>query len=139
MLMAALIFVVSLIAFGQFFFFYARSVLAASRRHVLSDYVRDVAASLGMDPEAVRPEVFGKLLSLVELCPGSGEDELSIRAVRAYFAGLDWVRTLLAKLPTGAFARLAAWIEAERQACAYFAAVALDQRMAYSRALLAHQ
>jgi hypothetical protein len=133
MLMAALIFVVSLVAFGQFFFFYTRSVLAASRRHVLSEHLREV---VGLDPQALTADWFGRMLQLVEVCPGSGEDEMSLRAVRAYFSGLSWIRAWMPKAAHGFLARLGEWIERERQACAYFAAVALDQRMAYSRALL---
>ncbi len=136
MLMAALIFVVSVVAFGQFFFFYTRSVLAASRRHVLSEHLREV---VGLDPAALTGDWFGRMLQLVELCPGSGEDEMGLRAVRAYFSSLSWMRRLLPGRAQGFLARLGEWIERERQACAYFAAVALDQRIAYSRALLARR
>jgi len=34
---------------------------------------------------------------------------------------------------------VARWAEAERESCSYFAAVALDRRISYSRELLAQQ
>ena len=134
-MIAALIFVVSIAAFIQFFVFYSRSVIAASRKHALSENVREVT---GISGEMVEDLQFGRLLQLVELCPGSGSDEMGIRAVRAYFGGLGLLLSLVPQMPSGILARAASWLKQERAACAYFAATALDQRMAYSRTLLSH-
>jgi hypothetical protein len=129
----ALIFVVSMAAFAQFFLFYTRSVLASSRKYALSDNVRDI---IGIDGGPVQAGQFGRLLHLVELCPGAGNDAMGIRAVRAYFSGLSLMLSVIPRLPSSFIAKWGGWIERERDACAYFAAFALDQRMAYSRALL---
>lgn len=134
-MIAALIFVVSLAAFVQFFLFYTRSLIAASRKHALSENVREVT---GISGETVEDLQFGRLLQLVELCPGSGSDEMGIRAVRAYFNGLGMLLSLVPTVNSGVLARAAHWLREERAACAYFAATALDQRMAYSRTLLSH-
>lgn len=134
-MIAALIFVVSVAAFVQFFLFYTRSLIAASRKHALSENVREVT---GISGETVEDLQFGRLLQLVELCPGSGSDEMGIRAVRAYFNGLGMLLSLVPTVNSGVLARAAHWLREERAACAYFAATALDQRMAYSRTLLSH-
>ena len=132
-MIAALIFVFSIAAFIQFFVFYTRSVIAASRNHSISDNVGEIT---GLSGETVEAMQFGRLLQLVELCPGSGNDEMGIRAVRAYFRSLGLMLSLLPKMPSGALAKMSAWVERERASCAYFAAIALDNRMAYSRTLL---
>lgn len=132
-MIAALIFVVSIAALVQFFVFYTRSVIAASRKHALSDNVREIT---GISGDMIEAAQFGRLLQLVELCPGSGNDTMGIRAVRAYFKSLSLLRGMIVRIPAGA--KLANWLEQERASCAYFAAIALDHRMAYSRTLLSH-
>jgi hypothetical protein len=132
-MIAALIFVVSIAAFFQFFLFYTRSVLAASSKHALSENLREIT---GIDGQVVQAGHFGRLVQLAELCPGPGNDAMGIRAVRGYFSGLCLLLSVVPRLPSGLTARATAWIERERDSCAYFAATTLDQRMAYSRALL---
>ena len=132
-MIAALILVVSLAAFVQFFVFYTRSLIAASGKLKLSENVREITGLSGQGVEALE---FGRLLQLVELCPGSGDDQMGIRAVRAYFNTLSVLLSLLTKMPGGAMASTTEWLNQERASCAYFVATALDQRMAYSRTLL---
>lgn len=134
-MIASLILVVSIAVFVQFFVFYTRSLIAASCKHSLSESVREVA---GISGQRVQTAQFARLLQLVELCPGSGNDAMGIWAVRAYFRILGLMSTLLTRLPSAAIAKVTKWAEGERASCAYFAAAALDQRMAYSRALLSH-
>lgn len=134
-MIASLILVFSVAVFVQFFVFYTRSLIAASSKHSLSESVREIAGIAG---PRVQTAQFARLLQLVELCPGPGNDEMGIRAVRAYFGILSLMISMLTRLPSAAIAKAAAWAEGERTSCAYFAAAALDQRMAYSRALLSH-
>jgi hypothetical protein len=134
-MIASLILVVSVAVFVQFFVFYTRSLIAASRKHNLSENVREIA---GITGQRVQTAQFARLLQLVELCPGSGNDQLGIRAVRAYFGVMGLMSAMLTRFPSAAIAKAAKWAEGERASCAYFAAAALDQRMAYSRALLSH-
>lgn len=130
-MMAAIIFVVSLATLLQFFVSYCRSLIAASTRQPLSMEVRDVtgicSASSGGD--------FARVMQLLQLCPEHPEDRGRIRAVGAYYGMLSFAR--------GAFVRavpsMSAWVDRERGTCTYFAAVALDRRIAFSRSMLAEQ
>lgn len=131
-MIAALILVVSLAALLQFFVSYCRSLIAASSKLELSEQARDVT---GIQNRIVRGDEFQRLLQLIGLCPGPGDDTGGIRAVRGYFGLLNLLRAVSARLaPT-----VVLWAEHERASCAYFAAVALDRRIAHSRELLARQ
>jgi len=132
MIMAAIIFVVSFAALLQFFLTYSRSIIAASRKQVFSDDVREI---VGIE-QAIPPEEFGRLVQLVEICPGSGDDRFRLRAVRAYYSLLNVLRALVPQKVAG---NAVSWMEQERANCAYFAAIALDRRIAFSRDLLAQQ
>jgi hypothetical protein len=131
-MIAALIFVISFVALLQFFVLHCRSILAYSRRVELSDRIREVT---GLTDKDVSAEDFGRLLQLVRLCPERGNDRKEIRVVGAYYALLD----LLERVSRSLIPSVAAWIEHERQGCSYFAAVALDRRISYSRDLFTQQ
>lgn len=129
-MMAFLIFVFSLATLLMFFVSYCRSLTAASARQVLSEEVRDVTH---IRVPATR-EDYGRVMQILGLCPERPDENLSLRAVGLYFDLLTGLRNSFAKL----IPALAAWTELEQGACAYFAAVALDRRIAYSREML-HQ
>jgi hypothetical protein len=131
-MIAALIFVISLVALLQFFVLHCRSILAYSRRVELSDRIREVTGLTGQDVSA---SDFDRLLQLVRLCPERGDDRKEIRVVGAYYALLDMVERMTRSIVP----RVAAWTESERQGCSYFAAVALDRRISYSRDLFTQQ
>ena len=132
MIIAALICVISLSLLLQFFVSYCRSVIASSRKAELSDRVCEVA---GIQGQTVQGDEFARLVQLLHLCPGRGDDTGELRAVAIYFALLDSVRALFRPLS----AAVARWAEGERESCSYFAAVVLDRRISYSRELLAQQ
>jgi hypothetical protein len=130
-MMAAFIFVVSIITLLMFFVSYCRSLTAASSRHVLSEEVRDVT---GIQAPAVGQD-FARVMQILELCPERPEDRNGLQAVGAYYSFLNLLQDSIAKvIPT-----LQAWAEQERAGCAHFAAVALDRRIAFSREMLAQQ
>jgi hypothetical protein len=129
--MAALIFVVSAIALLQFFISYCRSLIAASMKQPLSEEVRDVAGI----PATASGDDFVRVIQLVQLCPDRPEDRGELRAVGAYFRLLNAIQATVARV----IPALVAWTEMERNQCAYFAAVALDRRIAFSRDMLAQQ
>ena len=130
-MMAGLIFVFSLAAMMQFFVSYCRSLIAASARRALSPDVQDV---VGITRSA-KGEDFERVMQFLHLCPERREDRNGIQAIGAYFRMLGAVGKTLGKfIPS-----LHAWTESERSQCAYFAAVALDRRIAYSRDMLAEQ
>lgn len=131
-MIAALIVVISLAALLQFFISYCRSVIAAYSKVELSEQVREIA---GIEARPVGGEEFRRLLQFVRLCPDRGDDRVEIRLVGVYYALLDMVRAMIGWFSPG----VAGWAEQERQSCSYFAAVALDRRIMYSRELLAQQ
>ena len=129
--MAFLIFIVSVIALLQFFVSYCRSLIAASMKQPLSEEVRDVAGI----PASASGDDFVRVMQLVQLCPDRPEDRGDIRAVGAYFRLLNVLRATVARV----IPSLIPWTEMQRGQCAYFAAVALDRRIAFSRDMLAQQ
>ena len=131
-MIAALICVVSAAIFLQFFVSYCRSILASSRNFALSDRVREVTS---LEDHEVAADDFNRLLQLVRLCPERGDDQSEIRAVGTYYGLL----AVLNRVSRPMAPRFAAWLEQERQHCSYFAAVALDRRISYSRDLFTQQ
>jgi hypothetical protein len=131
-MMPALICVISIAAFLQFFVLHCRSILASSRKVELSARVREVT---GMEGATVGAGDFDRLLQLVRLCPERGDDRMEIRAVGTYYNLLGALR----RISRAAFPTVAAWTEVERGHCSYFAAVALDRRISYSRDLFTQQ
>ena len=131
-MMAALICVVSAAIFLQFFVSYCRSILASSRNIALSDRVREVT---GIADQEVGADDFKRLLQLVRLCPERGDDQSEIRAVGTYYGLL----AVLNRVSRAVAPRFAGWVEQGRKSCSYFAAVALDRRISYSRDLFTQQ
>jgi hypothetical protein len=130
-MIAAIILVCSVAFFLQFFVPYCRSVIASSAGHVLSAEVQDVT---GISKQPAGDD-FARVMQLLMLCPDRPEDRGEIRAIGVYFRLLNVIKTTAARLAPS----LRAWAEKERGRCTYFAAVALDRRVAFSRDLLAQQ
>lgn len=128
----ALFLVISLAAFLQFFIAYSRSLIAAYKQVELSEDAREVT---GIEDHSVAGDDFRRLLQLVRLCPEPGDDRFEISAVRGYFGMLSALRGIARSLAPN----VANWAEQERAGCAYFAAVALDRRIAHNRDLMAQQ
>lgn len=131
-MIAALIFVISVAALLQFFVLHCRSILAYTRRVELSDRVREVA---GIAAANVAAGDFNRIVELVRLCPERGDDRKEIRVVGTYYSLLD----MLGRITRSITPKIAAWTENERKSCSYFAAVALDRRISYSRDLFTQQ
>jgi len=131
-MIASFICVVSVAAFFQLIAAYCRSILASSRRVELSERVREVAGFRG---NSVSVADFGRLLQLVRLCPERGDDQGDIRAVGAYYTALRFLNRLTSSMVP----KIAAWTNRECESCSYFAAVALDRRISYSRDLFSQQ
>ncbi len=131
-MMPALILVASSILLLQFFVSYCRSLIATSTKHQLSREARDVTGIKGIP---ARAEDYPRVIQLLQLCPERPHDREEIRAVHVYFQLLSLLRASLARL----FPSLEMWTSVQRGQCAYFAAVALDRRIAFSRDMLAEQ
>jgi len=130
-MIAAVIFAISAAALLQFFFFYCRSLIAASAKQVLSAEVKDVT---GIERTASGDD-FKRVMQLLQLCPERPEDRTGVQAIGAYFGLLNFLRSTVARIVPS----LRAWTELERGQCAYFAAVALERRISFSRDMLAQQ
>jgi hypothetical protein len=130
-MIAAVIFLISAAALLQFFFFYCRSLIAASAKQVLSAEVKDVT---GIERIASGDD-FKRVMQLLQLCPERPEDRTGVQAIGAYFSLLNFLRSTVARIVPS----LRAWTELERGQCAYFAAVALERRISFSRDMLAQQ
>ena len=130
-MMAALILVVSVVIFLQFFVFYCRSLIAVSSKQPLSPEVQDVT---GIQRTA-SGEDFNRVMQLLHLCPERPEDRKGIQAIGAYFGMLSFLGSTIARLVPS----MKAWTELERGHCTYFAAIALERRISFSRDMLAQQ
>ena len=130
-MIAALVLACSIIFFLQFFVPYCRSLISASSNHVLSPEVQDVT---GLTSPA-SGEDFHRVIQLLHLCPDRPEDRGEIRAIGVYFGMLNFLKALSHRVAPP----VRAWTERECGRCTYFAAVALDRRVAFSRDLLAQQ
>jgi len=131
-MIASLICVISVTAFLQFFISYCRSALATSRKVSLSEHVQEIT---GIASASLAAGDFPRLVQLVRLCPERGDDHNEIRAVGTYYALLAAIGHLARAL----MPKLAEWTEQERRSCSYFAAVALDRRITYTRGLYTEQ
>lgn len=131
-MIAALICVISIAAFFQFFVSYCRSILASTRNIEVSDRIREIT---GITDRDVAAGDFIRLVQLVQLCPERADDQNEIRAVGTYYTMLDFVGRISRSL----IPAVAAWTEQERRSCSHFAAVALDRRISYSRDLFLQQ
>jgi hypothetical protein len=130
-MMAAGILLLSVAALLQFFVSYCRSLIAASSKQVLSPEVQDVT---GIQRKASGDD-FARVMQLLQLCPERPEDRNSIQAIGAYFGLLNLLRSTVARMVPS----MRIWTESERGHCAYFAAVALERRISFSRDMLAQQ
>jgi hypothetical protein len=131
-MIASVIFVFASLALLQFFFWYCRSLIAATSGVELSESTRVVA---GIENHHVSGDDFDRLHQLVHLCPETGGDAMGLKLIRSYHAFLGMLRAAFR-----AFAPAwAGWAERERASCAYFTAVTLDARIARTRVLLAQQ
>jgi hypothetical protein len=130
-MMAAIIFVVSIVTLLMFFVSYCRSLTASSSRHVLSREVRDVTGITAATSEGD----YARVMQLLQLCPDRPEDHARLQAVGFYYGMLSLVRETVAHISPS----LRAWAESEQAACANFAAVTLDRRIAFSREVLSRQ
>lgn len=130
-MMATIILVCSIAFLLQFFVWYCRSIIAVSAKQALSPEVQDVTGIR----RAASGEDFSRVMQLVQLCPERPEDRSGIQAVGAYFRLLGLLDSTVARIVPS----VKNWTKAERGQCAYFAAVALERRISFSRDMLAQQ
>jgi hypothetical protein len=131
-MIAAAILVFSLALFFQFFVVYVRSLIAAYNEVELSPDAREVT---GIEDHIVNGDDFRRMVQLVRICPDLADDGRELSIVSLYYRMVSALRRMM-HAPAPSFAQ---WLERERQNCVYFAAVALDRRIAQNRDLFAQQ
>jgi hypothetical protein len=131
-MIATIIFALSVAALVEFFVSYCRSLIASAKLIQLSEGTRELAAIPG---GSVPASEYMRLTQLARACPELDENETGVFAVRIYFGLLTLVASPIRRLAPV----VAPLIEGERSGCAYFAAAALDHRIANSRRLYAQQ
>ena len=129
-MLGALILVFSVAALAQFAVFYARAVLASVAAQPLTGYVQQIE---GFPSRPLRSDDFPRLVQLQQICPQVGPEARSLRAARAYYRALAFVKQGI----NGFVPALKGWAEREQTLCAQFAAVLLDQRLARTAAAAA--
>jgi hypothetical protein len=110
-------------ALVHFFVSYCRSILATYAKMELSVATCEIA---GIEPERIPSGEFGRLLGLLRLARDPGDDRMELLTVRLYYSVVRIVGAIGAPFVSAA----REWSEREGGRCAYFAAVALDRRIA---------
>jgi len=115
---AAILFCVSLVAFGQFGFFYWRAAIANTATRQVSDRLR-VAA--GISAASVGWRDVWAILSVRDLTPDLSGPGGTYVAVRAYYLIVETIGRLIPSV-TG-------WSEAEMVMCSRYVAVFIGQHL----------
>jgi hypothetical protein len=114
----AIIFAVSVIAFAQFGLYYWRATISGIAAQAISDRIR-VAA--GIAHARIGAEDFRNIIILKDLSPDLQGPHGSFVALRAYYAVVEKIGSFVPA--TGG------WAKAEMALCARYAAVVMDQHL----------
>jgi hypothetical protein len=122
-MIAALMLMFSFSALAKFFMSYCRSLPATYAQRELSTTTREI---IGIQSAEVTGAQFRRVLGLARTAPSPGDDNWDLRVIPFYnrvvrLAGL--VSSPLSSVARG-------WVEKQSSLCAYFAAAALDRRLA---------
>ena len=121
-MIAAILFVVSLAALGQFGLYYWRAIVAGVAAQPLSDRVRTAA---GLASASVSAADFHAVMSLHDLAPRLKDDNGGLWFLRMYYGAV----ATLGRLAGHSLPRLAAWTQREMTTCSRYVAVLVDQRL----------
>lgn len=113
----------SAMALVKFFLSYCRSILATYATVELSPATREV---IGLEANEIRGGQFDRLLGLLRIAPNPGEDKWEMGIVSTYYRIVSMIDMSVAQLVPVA----QSWSERESTRCAYFAAAALNRRIA---------
>jgi len=117
-MIAAIIIAVSVVAFAQLGLYYWRVTISGIAAQAISDRIR-VAA--GITQEGIGAQDFHNIIILKDLSPDLRGPNGSFKAIRAYYAVLE---TLGSIIPA-----MAGWADAEMATCSRYAAVLMDQHL----------
>src|SRR5215469_7132995 len=108
-MMAAMIFVISVVAFSQFGLYYWRATISEVASKAISDRIR-VAA--GITRTAIGPQDFRNILILNRLTPDLRGPNGNFRAIRAYYAVVEKLGKIVPAM--------ANWADAEMATCSRY-------------------
>ncbi len=106
-------------------------MMASAAQHELSEEVRDVTGIR----QVASARDYNRVVQILQLCPEHPNDRAGLGAVDLYFSCLKVGQQLFRTI----FPSMNSWTEHEQASCAYYAAVALDRRIAFNRELLMQQ
>jgi hypothetical protein len=116
--MTSILFVVSVVAFGQFGIYYWWASIAATSKVPASYRVRLAA---GISTTSLSSRDFRAILNVHEMTPELGGPRGKLRAIRAYYLAVESLGRFIPSL-TG-------WAEAEMSMCSCYLAVLVDQHL----------
>jgi hypothetical protein len=117
-MIAAIIFMVSVVAFAQFGLYYWRATISGIAAQAISERIR-VAA--GITHAGIAAQDFRNIIILKDLSPDLRGPSGSFKAVRAYYAVVEKVGNIIPAM--------ASWANNEMATCARYAAVLMDQHL----------
>ena len=123
---AALLFLMSVVALGQFGLFYWRALLASEAALPVSQEVLDAVNASGL-----RGEDFQPLAELHRLTPDLAAESRGLGLVPAYFKLIH----AIGELAAGRLSGVASWAAGEETLCARYAAVQIERRLQSNLAL----
>jgi hypothetical protein len=114
----AVIFAVSVVAFGQFGLYYWRATISGIAAQAVSERIR-VAA--GITHEGIGAQDFRSILILKDLSPGLRGPNGSFAAIRTYYAVVEKLGSIIPAM--------ASWANSEMATCSRYVAVLMDQHL----------
>ena len=114
----AVIFAVSVVAFAQFGLYYWRATISGIAAQAISERIR-VAA--GITHEGIGAQDFHSIIILKDLSPDLRGPNGNFRAIRAYYAVVEKLGSIIPAM--------ANWANAEMATCSRYVAVLMDQHL----------
>jgi hypothetical protein len=114
----AVIFVVSVVAFGQFGLYYWRATISGIAAQAISERIR-VAA--GITHDGIAAQDFRSILILKDLSPDLRGPNGNFTAIRAYYAVVEKLGSIVPAM--------ANWANSEMATCSRYVAVLMDQHL----------
>jgi hypothetical protein len=124
---AAILFIISVIAFGQFGLYYWRATIAATAQRPVTDRV---LAAAGLEASALGSSDFRAIIMVRNMVPDLKGSGPTFRAIRLYYSALDALKRFIPAMKD--------WAEAEMATCSRCAAVLVGQYLEGNTAC-AHQ
>src|ERR1700680_2332014 len=117
-MIAAIIFADSAVACAQFALYYWRATISGIAAHAISERIR-VAA--GITHAGIGAQDFRNIIILKDLSPDLRGPNGSFTAIRAYYAVVEKLGSIVPAM--------ASWANAEMATCSRYVAVLMDQHM----------